>query len=164
VAGAVRAAVREVDPDQPIAEVQTMDQLVSSALGPRRFAMVLLAIFAAVALVLAAVGIYGVMSFDVARRSQEIGVRMALGAQAGEVLRLVLRQGLVLAGIGVLLGVLGSLALTGLIRSQLYEMSAVDPVTFGLVVVLLLAVASLASLVPARRATRVDPLSAMRAD
>ena len=164
VAGAVRAAVREVDPDQPIAEVQTMDDLVSSALGPRRFAMVLLGLFAAVALVLAAVGIYGVMSFDVARRSQEIGVRMALGAEAGSVLRLVLRQGLVLAGIGVVLGVLGSLALTGLIRSQLYEMSAVDPVTFGLVVVLLLAVASLASLVPARRATRVDPLNAMRAD
>jgi putative ABC transport system permease protein len=164
VAGAARAAVLEVDPDQPVDEVQTMEDVVDSALGPRRFAMVLLAIFAAVALVLAAVGIYGVMSFDVARRSQEIGVRMALGAQAGTVLRLVLRQGLVLAGIGVVLGVLGSLALTGLIRSQLYEMSAVDPVTFGLVVALLLGVAALASLVPARRATRVDPLNAMRAD
>ncbi len=164
VAGAVRAAVREVDPDQPIARVQTMDELVSTALGPRRFAMVLLGLFATVALVLAAVGIYGVMSFDVARRSQEIGVRMALGAEAGTVLRLVLRQGLVLAGIGVALGVLGSLALAGLIRSQLYEMGAVDPVTLALVVVVLLAVAALASLVPARRATRVDPLSAMRAD
>jgi predicted permease len=164
VAGAVRAAVRDVDPDQPVAQVQTMQELVDQALGPRRFAMVLLGLFATVALALAAVGIYGVMSFDVARRSQEIGVRMALGAQAGAVLRLVLRQGLGLAGIGVVLGVLGSLALTGLIRSQLYEMSAVDPVTFTLVVGVLLGVASLASLVPARRATRVDPLAAMRAE
>ncbi len=164
VAGAVRAAVREVDPDQPVARVQTMDDLVSATLGPRRFAMVLLGLFATLALVLAAVGIYGVMSFDVARRSQEIGVRMALGASAGTVLRLVLRQGLGLAAVGVGLGVLGSLALTDLLRSQLYEMSAVDPVTFGLVVVVLLGVASLASLVPARRATRVDPLAAMRAE
>ncbi|HEV2149920.1 MAG TPA: ABC transporter permease [Longimicrobiaceae bacterium] len=163
LAGAVRATVQELDPEQPIERVQTMEQLVSATLGPRRFSMVLLGLFGAVALVLAAVGIYGVMSFDVARRSQEIGVRMALGAQAGEVLRLVLRQGLRLVAVGVVLGMLGSLAVANLIRSQLYEMSAVDPVTFALVVVVLLGAAALALLVPARRATHVDPLSAMRA-
>ncbi|HEX2187673.1 MAG TPA: ABC transporter permease [Longimicrobiaceae bacterium] len=164
VAGAVRAAVREIDPDQPVSRVQTMQDLVDTALGPRRFSMVLLGLFAGLALALAAVGLYGVMSFDVARRSQEIGVRMALGAQAGSVLRLVLRQGLGLALVGVALGVVGSLLLADLIRSQLYGTSAVDPVTFVGVVVVLLGVAVLASLVPARRATRVNPLTAMRSE
>jgi putative ABC transport system permease protein len=161
---AVRAAVREVDPEQPIARVQTMDELVNRNLGPRRFSMALLGLFAALALVLAAVGIYGVMSFDVARRSQEIGVRMALGAEASGVLRLVLRQGLRLTAVGVVIGVIGSLFLTRLINSQLYGVGAIDPLTTVAVVVILVSVAALASLVPARRATRVDPIVAMRAD
>jgi len=161
---AVRAAVREVDPEQPISRVQTMDELVNRDLGPRRFSMALLGLFAALALVLAAVGIYGVMSFDVARRSQEIGVRMALGAEASGVLRLVLSQGMRLTAVGVVLGVIGSLFLTRLINSQLYGVGAMDPLTMVAVVVILVSVAALASLIPARRATRVDPIVAMRAD
>jgi len=164
IVGAVRAAVREVDPEQPISRVQTMDDLVNANLGPRRFSMALLGLFAALALVLAAVGLYGVMSFDVQRRSQEIGVRMALGAEAAGVLRLVMRQGLGLALVGVAIGVLGSLVLTRLIHSQLYEVGAFDPLTFVSVVAILLGVAALASLVPARRATRVDPVVAMRGE
>jgi putative ABC transport system permease protein len=161
---AVRAAVREVDPEQPISRVQTMEELVNRDLGPRRFSMALLGLFAALALVLAAVGIYGVMSFDVARRSREIGVRMALGAEASGVLRLILGQGMRLTAMGVVLGVAGSLFLTRLINSQLYGVGAMDPLTMATVVVILVSVAGIASLVPARRATRVDPSEAMRAD
>ncbi len=161
---AVRAAVREVDPEQPISRVQTMEELVNRNLGPRRFSMALLGLFAALALVLAGVGIYGVMSFDVARRSQEIGVRMALGAEASGVLRLVLSQGLRLTAVGVVIGVIGSLLLTRLINSQLYGVGSADPVTMISVVVILVSVSALASLIPARRATRVDPIVAMRAD
>ncbi|HEX8362677.1 MAG TPA: ABC transporter permease [Longimicrobium sp.] len=160
----VRAAVREVDPQQPISRVRTMDEIVNRNLGPRRFATALLGLFAAIALALAAVGIYGVMSFDVARRSQEIGVRMALGAEASGVLRLVLGQGLRLTAVGVVIGVIGSLLLTRLINGLLFGVGAMDPVTMVSVVVILVGVAVLASLIPARRATRVDPIVAMRAD
>ena len=162
--GALRAAVRSVDPALPLAEVRTMDDLLSDAVGPRRFSMVLLAVFAGIALLLASVGIYGVVSFDVARRTQELGVRMALGAERGSVLRLVLRQGMGLAVLGVALGVVGAFALTRFLGSQLYGVGATDPVTFAAVAVLLLAIAALATLLPAHRATRVDPIVALRAE
>ena len=109
-------------------------------------------------------GIYGVISFDVTRRAQEIGVRMALGAERSSVMRLVLGQGMRLAVLGVVLGVAGAVAITRLLTSQLYEVDATDPLTFAAVVAILLAIAALATLIPARRATRVDPMVALRAD
>jgi putative ABC transport system permease protein len=162
--GSVRAAIQSVDPDQPIAQLRTMEEMMGSAAAPRRFSMLLLGFFAGVALLLASVGIYGVMSFDVARRSQEMGIRMALGAEPGGVLRLVLGQGMRLALIGVVLGLLGSLALTRLIASQLFGVGPTDLVTFAVVIALLTGVAALATLIPAHRATRVDPLVALRTD
>jgi putative ABC transport system permease protein len=160
----VRAVVNGVSPDQPIENVRTMDEMMGSAVAQRRFSMLLLGVFAGLALVLASVGIYGVMSFDVARRSQEIGVRMALGAEPSGVLLMVLRQGMRLAIIGVVLGLAGARVLTRFISSQLYGIGASDPVTLGVVVALLTGVAILATLLPARRATRVDPLSAIRSE
>jgi putative ABC transport system permease protein len=162
--GSVRAALATVDPALPLSGVHTMEDLLSSSLGQRRFVMLLLGLFAAIALLLASVGIYGVVSFDVARRSQEIGIRMALGAEHTRVLRLVMRQGILLVAAGVALGLLAALALTRLLASQLYGIGTADPLTFGAVAALLLGVAVLATLVPARRAARVDPVVALRAE
>ncbi|MGI9181663.1 MAG: ABC transporter permease [Longimicrobiaceae bacterium] len=162
--GSIRRAIHSVDPEQPVAQVRTMDELLASAVGQRRFAMLLLGLFAGIALLLASVGIYGVMSFDVTRRSQEIGVRMALGAEPVSVLRLVLVRGVKLALVGAGLGLLGAFALTRLIASQLYGVRSTDPVTFAAVAALLVGVAVLATLVPAWRATRVDPMVALRAE
>jgi putative ABC transport system permease protein len=139
-----------------------MDQLLASSVGQRRFSMVLLVLFALLALALASIGLYGVMSYAVAQRSHELGIRMALGAARSTVLRLVIEQGMVLVVIGVVVGVAGSLALTRLLRSQLFQVSPRDPTTFTLVALLLMAVALLATLVPAMRATRVDPVEALR--
>jgi putative ABC transport system permease protein len=160
--GAVRAAVRSLDPALPLSEVQSLEAMLSSAVGPRRFSMLLLALFAGIALLLASVGIYGVISYDVTQRTQELGVRMALGAERRGVLALVVGQGLRLALIGVAIGVAGALALTHLLGSQLYGVDSSDPFTFAAVVVLLLAIAALAALLPARRATRVHPNVALR--
>ena len=162
IVGAVRAAIAEVDPDQPIADVNTMDALMDRAVGQRRLSMTLLATFAALAMVLAALGIYGVMAFDVTRRSQEIGVRMALGADRRRVLALVLRQGLTLAVVGVALGLAGAFALTRVLQAQLFGIARTDPGTFAGVATGLFAVAALATLVPALRATRVNPVEALR--
>jgi len=162
--GAVRAAVRSVDPALPLSKVRTMEARLADAVGPRRFSMLLLSVFAGIALLLASVGIYGVISFDVTRRTQELGVRMALGAERGGVLRLVLTQGLRPALLGVAIGIVGAVLLTRFLASQLYGIGATDPATFGVVVVLLLGIAALATLLPARRATRVDPIIALRAE
>jgi len=139
IVSSVRAAIREVDRDQPIADVFTMDTLMDRAVGQRRLLMTLLATFAALAMVLAALGIYGVMAFDVTRRSQEIGVRMALGAARASVLGLVLKQGLALAAVGVVLGLLAALALTRLLQAQLFGVTSTDPPTFVAVALGLLA-------------------------
>jgi putative ABC transport system permease protein len=160
--GVLREVVRAADPDLPLYAVRTLPEIVSDRTAQRRLASTLIAVFAAVALALAAVGIYGVMSYAVAQRTQEIGIRMALGAERREILRMVLRHGTLLAVTGVALGLVAALALARLITSLLFQTSAADPPTFSVVPVVLIAVAVLACWVPARRATRVDPLVALR--
>jgi putative ABC transport system permease protein len=158
----VREAVQEVDPNQPIYGVQTMEQVISGSLASQRLNMVLLGIFAAVALVLALIGIYSVMSYTVTQSTREIGIRMALGAQAGDVLKLVVGHGLVLTLIGVVLGVATAFALTRLMSSLLYGVTATDPLTFVIVPALLVLVAVVSCYLPASRATKVDPMIALR--
>jgi putative ABC transport system permease protein len=162
IAGAVRKAVWAVDKDQPVSDVRTMDQVFAAAIARERFQTLLLALFAALALVLACVGLYGVISYTVAQRTHEIGVRMALGAQSRDVLRLVIRQGMALTLAGLFLGVVGALAATRVMTELLYGVTATDAITFISVGGLLVAVALLACYLPARRATKVDPLIALR--
>jgi putative ABC transport system permease protein len=159
---AVRDAVHSLKPDQPVANVATMDDVVARSLSTARFSMLLLSIFAGLALILSAVGIYGVMAYVVAQRTREMGIRVALGAQAQDVLTLVLRQGGKLALTGVAIGIAAALGLTRLIASLLYGVGAADPATFAGVTLLLLLAALAACYVPARRATRVDPMTALR--
>ncbi len=161
---ALRQAVQSIDKDQPLARVQAMESMIGDSVGPRRLKMVLIEVFAAVALVLASLGIYGVISYTVALRTQEMGIRMALGASQRTVLELVLEQGMTLVLIGVGLGVAGALLLTVFIRSELYGVTPRDISTFLLVPSVLAVVALFATLVPAIRATRVDPLTALRPD
>jgi putative ABC transport system permease protein len=160
----VRQTVLGIDPDQPIAQVRTMEAMMDEALGQRKLTMYLLGTFAGLAVLLAAIGIYGVMSFDVTRRSQELGVRMALGAERGSVLALVMRQGLGMALIGVALGLVLALIATRVLEAQLYGVTRTDPATFALVAAVLTAVAMMATLIPALRATRLDPVKALRAE
>ncbi len=160
----LRQALASVDPDLPMSNVSTMDELIEGTTGPRRFAMLLLGAFSVLAAALAAIGLYGVMSYTVTQRAKELGVRLALGARPGDVLSLVLRQGVRLALIGLGIGLVASLALSRLIRGMLFGVSATDPLTFVLIPLLLLAVTLVATWVPARRATRVDPVAAMRAE
>jgi predicted permease len=162
LAATVQREVRAVDPDQPVYKVRTMPELMADSVARRRLAMLLLAIFAGAALVLAAVGIYGVMSYTVTRRAHEMGIRMALGASRANVLRLVLGQSLVLTLAGIGLGLAGSLAMAGLISSLLFNVKSRDPLTLALVAVGLTLVALLASYLPARRATQVDPVVSLR--
>jgi len=159
---AIQAAIREVDKDQPVYQIQTIDELIRDSVGTRRFALTILILFAALALVLAVSGIYGVISYSVTQRTQEIGIRMALGASARDVLRLVLGQFLRLTLVGVALGLIGAYALTRLMTSLLFGVTATDVTTFVLVSISLSVVALVACLIPARRATRVDPLVALR--
>jgi putative ABC transport system permease protein len=158
----LRAAVRSVDRDLPLANVRTMDDMLESSLGQRRLSMFLLGAYAAIALLLATTGIYGVMSYTVAQRQRELGIRMALGAERGGVLALVLRQGLGLALAGVGIGLAAAYGLTRLLAAQLYSVTATDPLTYGVVAAVLTAVAAVAVLVPATRATRVDPVVVLR--
>lgn len=164
LAGPIRAAVRDLDPAVTISELGTMTSVVARATSRPRFYLTLLGAFAGLALVLAAVGIYGVMSYAVSRRSQELGIRMALGATRGDVLRLVVKGGLGLALVGVVVGLAGAAGLARLMTGLLYGVTPADPVTLGGVAFVLLAVAVLASVVPARRATRIDPMTALRND
>jgi putative ABC transport system permease protein len=162
LSSAVRSEVASLDSDLPLYNVATMEERVSASISPRRFNALLLAMFAGLALILAAVGIYGVLAFSVAQRTHEIGVRMALGAQPGDLLRLVIAEGMSLALVGIAIGVAGALGVTRFIRSFLFQVSATDPITFAAVALLLLAVAFLACYIPARRAMRVDPMVALR--
>jgi predicted permease len=161
---ALRRELRAVDPGVPLTEARTLRAVFDESLAQRRFSMLLIGFFAASAVALAAVGLYSVIAHGVTQRAHELGIRMALGALPGQVLRLVVRQALVLAAVGVVLGTLGALAATSLIRSQLYEVSPADPVTYAAIAAAVLGVALLASLLPARRATRIDPMTAMRVD
>jgi putative ABC transport system permease protein len=148
--------------DQPLYEVRTMDSLVARSVARQRFSMTLIGVFALLAMLLAAVGIFSVMSSLVAQRSHEIGIRLALGAQPRDILSMVVRHGMTLALVGVALGLAASFALTRLMSGLLYEVSAKDPVIYGGIAALLAAVALAACYVPARRATKVNPLVALR--
>ncbi|HEX7052180.1 MAG TPA: ABC transporter permease [Longimicrobiales bacterium] len=164
VVGALRDAVRGLDPDLAVDDVQTMDQVFAASVAPRRFGSLLLGTFAGIAVVLAAIGIYGILSFGVTQRTREIGIRMALGARREDVLRMVVREAAVIALVGTVAGLAGALVVSRLLKSLLYQVSATDPVTFGGVVLLLIAVAVAASLAPARRAASVDPATTLRAE
>jgi putative ABC transport system permease protein len=160
--GAIRREILAVDKDQAVFKLATLEQLHSDSILLRRFFMLLLLIFAAVALVLAAVGIYGVMSYVASQRTHEIGIRMALGAQAKDVLKLIISNGMILAVVGVAIGLAGAFALTRLLASLLFGVSATDTLTFVAVSVGLIVTAMIACYIPARRATRVSPLVALR--
>jgi putative ABC transport system permease protein len=159
---AVRREIRKLDPELPVTRIATMEQRLSTAIAQPRFRTSLIALFAAVALVLACVGIYGVISYSVAQRTHEIGIRMALGARQGDVLGMVIRQAIVLALTGVALGLIASFALTSLMTNLLFGVKATDPATFFTTALLLVFTALVASYLPARRATKVDPLVALR--
>jgi putative ABC transport system permease protein len=162
LASAVRNEVWAIDKDQPVSNIRTMEQILSESISQWRFNMFLFGIFAAVALVLAVVGIYGIISYSVTQRTHEIGIRIALGAQQSDVLKMVVGQGLKLISIGVAIGLSAAIVLTRLMSSLLYGVSTTDPATFAIISTLIFVVALLASLIPARRATKVDPMIALR--
>jgi len=158
----IREQILAVDPNQPIYDIKTMDERVASTLETQRFAVVLLGVFGTLALLLAAIGLYGVLAFTVSQRTREIGIHLALGAQNRDVLVMVIRQGMFLVVIGAAFGVVVAYAVTRLIQSLLFGVSATDPLTFVLVPLVLAVVGFIACYVPARRATKVDPLVALR--
>jgi putative ABC transport system permease protein len=159
---AVRGAIQEIDRDQPLFEVMTMEDVISASVSSRRFSMMLFIIFAVTALLLAIVGLYGVMSYMVAQRTHEIGIRMALGASSADVLGLIVGNAMRLTLIGIVIGLGAAFALTRLMENMLYEVKATDPFTFAAISILLALVAAAASYLPARRATRIDPMDALR--
>jgi putative ABC transport system permease protein len=159
---AIKSQVLTIDKNQPIYNIQTLDTVMSESLSPRRFNMLILGIFAGIALVLAAVGIYGVIAYSVNQRSQEIGIRIALGAQRFDVLKLVVGQGMVLTTVGLVTGLAASVMLTRLISSLLFGVTATDFSTFAIISLVLTSVAFVACYVPGRRATKVDPMIALR--
>jgi ABC-type lipoprotein release transport system permease subunit len=158
----IRRAVREIDPGLPIFRIQTLQTVITQSVADRRLNGMLLGSFATLAVGLAALGLYGVLSYAVAQRTRELGIRLALGAQKRDLFRLVIGGGMKLAGIGVAIGLIAALGLTQLLKSLLYGVAPSDPFTFGAVIVLLGAVALLANYVPARRAAKVDPMEALR--
>jgi predicted permease len=162
IASAVANAVHEVDPEIPVREISTMDDLVTNSMSQQRFNMLLLGAFAGLALLLAATGIYSVLSYSVKRRVQEIGIRLALGARIGQVLRMVIIEGMKPTLLGVVIGTVGALAMGHVLSSLIYGVKPTDPFTFLVVAVLLAAIALLASIIPAYRAARVDPMVALR--
>jgi predicted permease len=162
IAPGIRAALRTLDPTLPTGDFQTLGQIVDRAVSPRRFILLLLGAFTAVALLLASLGIYGVVSYSVNQRTQEIGIRMALGASAANVRRRVLGKTLALAAIGIALGVAGSFVVSRLIATLLYGVTPTDPLTFAAMMLLLTVIALLAGYLPARRASRIDPMSVLR--
>ncbi|HTS87663.1 MAG TPA: ABC transporter permease [Gemmatimonadales bacterium] len=161
---AVSQAVHQVDPDLALSGVSNMEDLIEASTGPRRFSMVLLSLFSGLAAALAAIGLYGVMAYSVTQRAQELGVRLALGAERRDVLRLVLGQGMRLVGIGVAIGLAASLLFSQVLKKMLFNVSATDPLTYAAIVLLLVGVTVLATWLPARRAARTDPLVAIRAE
>jgi ABC-type antimicrobial peptide transport system permease subunit len=161
LAAAIRGAVAELDPSLPLYDVRTMDEGLRRTTAQGRFNTMLMTLLALTGLVLAALGIYSVMAWLVAQQTREIGVRMALGASSSSVVRQVVGHGLKPVAAGLIVGVAGAMAVSGVLRGQLFEVSPRDPVTLALVVIVLLAVALLAALVPARRATRIDPATAL---
>ena len=164
LAGPVRRAVRGMDPSLPVADVRTMDDVVSATLSAPRFTGMLLGVFAGLALALSAIGIYGVLSYVVSRRTREIGIRVAIGAGRAQVLRLVLGSGVGLSLVGIVIGLAVAASLSRLMTTLLHDVQPGDPATFAAVAVILTAVAIAASLVPAWRATRVDPVRAQKAE
>ena len=162
VAGTLRRSVNEIDPQLPLSNVRTMTQVAGSSLASQQFILLLMTVFGSLALALTAVGIYGVLSYQVTQRTHEIGIRIALGAQIRDVLQLVIRQGMSLVLIGLCIGLVGAVALTRVIATLLFGVGAKDPLTFLAVAALLSVVAFVACYVPARRATKVDPLVALR--
>jgi putative ABC transport system permease protein len=159
---AISEEVHRLDPEQPVTSIRTMDQLLSRTLSEAKFSLMLFGLFAALGLVLASIGIYGVMATAVTQRTHEIGLRMALGAQKRDVLRLVIGEGMLLVVIGIGAGLASALALTRLMSTLLFGVSATDPITLMLITIVLGTVALLACYIPARRATKVDPLVALR--
>lgn len=162
--GAIRSEILALDREQPVASTTTLDQIVSGSVAQQRFAMTLMCAFALVAILLAAVGLYGVMSYTVSQRTHEIGIRMAVGAKPSDVLKMVVGQGALLGLAGVALGLGAAFAVSRAMSSLLFEITPTDPLTFVVVAVLLTGVALAASLVPARRATKVDPMVALRCE
>lgn len=158
----MREALRRIDPRQPVISVQTLQSMRETSLASRKFTLLLLALLASIALILAAVGIYSIMSFTVAQRPAEIGVRMAVGAGSGDIFRLVVGQALRIVGAGTAIGLLAAFGATTLLRSMLYQVGFADPLTFTAFSATLAAVALLASWIPARRASRLDPVIAIR--
>ena len=162
LAPSIQREIRGLDPNQPVSDVRTMDQVMSEWVARSRFNTLLLGLFAALATLLSAVGIFGVMNYSVALRTREIGLRLAVGAQPRQVLMLILKQGMVLTIVGVVLGLAAAFALTRLLAGLLFGVGAVDPTTFTAISLLLVIVSLLACYLPARRAMRIDPLRALR--
>jgi putative ABC transport system permease protein len=161
---ALRNVVHDLDPNQPLVRIRTMQENIASSVSDQRFRTTLLGIFATCALLLSVVGLYGLMTYSVTQRVPEIGIRITLGAQRGQILSMVVGQGLRLALAGIAVGIAGAFALSRILAKFLYGVAATDPMTYAAVAALLLAVAVLASYIPARRATRIDPITALRCE
>ncbi len=162
LSAAIQHEIQSVDSQLAASKIRTMDQVISDATARQNFNMLLLTIFAGLALLLAAIGIYGLMSYTVEQRTQEIGIRMALGADRGDMLKLVVRQGMLLTGIGIVIGLAASFGLNRLLANLLFGVKTTDPITYVAVAAILVSVALIACYVPARRATKIDPLVALR--